>query len=211
MREKVSVDYRVNGVANGVSISIEGRGHIGEGDEPGHDRLDIELLTDIVPLGFDPALLLFGGLGSALSLAHRAAPGDPLLAHTHLTILDEGYREVGVIAIASRIDTTKSALCLFGQLAEATAKLEPLERVASVGQMLSTPPIPLGRDALVTTTTGAFEGSFGNSYWAIATTRVVGVGDDQHPGVEECNVALERGDQRDRDHRLLVSVVVTDR
>ena len=71
--------------------------------------------------------------------------------------------------------------------------------------------VPLGADGLVLTTASSFETDFGNSYLAVAVSRVVGLGEGWEPasGIDMRGVTVERAGGRERDCRVLVGVECT--
>lgn len=68
MEEKLRVECEFVGVVNGVPVTVTGRGHVGPGKREDERRrhLDVELLADVVPFGFDPAFLALGAFDAVL-------------------------------------------------------------------------------------------------------------------------------------------------
>ena len=219
---RLRIEIEIVGVVNGVPVAVTGKGHIGSVGEsgaqgsdpavPGRHRLDLELLADVVPLSFDPAFLALGGLDALLLVSARPGetvfPADPLHVHLDWNLLDENYRDMGGIVVASSIRADAGRLVVRGQFLHARTRLEPVERVTSVQRVLSTPPIVLGPDGVVVTSTAEFDGSFGNGYNGIAVTRAYGVlgladgAGDPHSWA----VAIERAGGCERDHRVLLRI-----
>jgi len=107
---KIRLGVEFTGIANGLPVTITGKAHVGlvgeSGSVDGDRRLDLELHVDRVPLAFDPALLVLGGLDAVLLLAARddALPVPDRRLHVHLdfTLLDENYRAMGGFELAPR-------------------------------------------------------------------------------------------------------------
>ncbi len=224
MAGKTRVECEFVGVVNGVPVVVTGRGHVGPVGEsdahgsdpavPGRQRLDIELHADVVPLGFDPALLALGGLDALMLATARSGrpdeapfPDYPLHVHLDWKLLDENYRGMGRFEMASSIRADAGRLLVRGQFVEGRMRTEPVERVVTVGEVGSGSTVPLGADGRVLTTTYGFETDHGNGYLATAITRLTGIGEwELRDGSDARNVALERAEGRERDCRVMVVV-----
>ena len=187
----IRFDIEIVGVVNGVQVTVAGRGHVGrveeqEAEGPEHRRLDMELHADVVPLHWDPALVVFGSLDVILTVAALAegtgadfpddAPPDPVFARTDLVLLDEGHRELGRMETSLRAEIGPGCVRIRGQFQQARISLEPDECVTTVERVCVGPPVPLGRDGAVLTSTASFETSFGHEVLAVVVARVVGGG-----------------------------------
>lgn len=212
---KLRVECEFLGVVNGVPVTVIGKGHVGDG------RLDIELHADVVPLHWDPALVVFGSLDVILAVASldggtgagdqsSADDGqpDPVFAHTDLVLLDDGHRELGRIETSFRAEVGPRCVRIRGQFHQARTNLEADERVTTVERVCVGSPVPLDRDGAAFTSTAAFETSFGHEILAAVVSRVVGAREGRDPtaGVDVCEVTVERGRGRERDGRVLVGV-----
>jgi hypothetical protein len=209
--KKTRVDCEFVGVINGAPVTVMGRAHIGGGDDPGQRRLDIELHADVVPFGFDPALLVLGGLDAVLLLTARdgALPVPDHRLHVHLDwkLLDENYRDMGGFEVAAWIRADPAGLEIRGQFLEARTHLEPVERLVSGAEGYSGSTVPLGADGLVLTTASTFQTDHGAGYIAIAVSRVVGIGEwEPGNGLDVRSVTVERAGGRERDCRVMVRV-----
>ena len=208
MGEKLRIAVEFTGIANGTPVTVTGKGHLGQG------RLDLELHADVVPLGFDPALLALGALDPVLLVAVRpgdsgdpAFPEDPLHVHLSWQLLDENYRRMGGFEVASSIRADAGRFLVRGQFVKAQMHMEPVERVVSVAAMGSGSVVPLGADGLVLTTTSGFTTDFGNAYLAVAVTHIVRVGEwELGEGLDVREVTVERAAGRERDYRAMVGV-----
>ena len=206
MAGKTRLGIEFTGIANGLPVAINGRGHVGQG------RLDLELLADRVPLHFDVALVAIGSLDLILAVASRAEiadqPPDPIFARTDLTLLDEGHRELGRISTSLRIETGPGWVGVRGQFLEARTNLEAMERMTRVESVRCGLGVPLGPEGVALTSTAAVETSFGHEYFSVAVSRVVGLGEGWYPasGLDVREVTVERAGGRERDHRVLLGV-----
>ena len=211
---KLRIECEFLGVVNGAPVTITGRAHVGEGEDPGRRRLDLELHADVVPLGFDPALLALGGLDAVLLVMARPGeppfPEDPLHVHLSWKLLDENCRDMGGFELAGTVRGDAGRLLDQGQFVEARTRMEPVERLASVGDGdgYQGSIVPLGTDGLVLTTASSFQTDFGNSYLAVAASRVVGLGEgwELARGLDVREVVVKRAGGRERDCRVLVGV-----
>ena len=207
---KLRVECEFLGVVNGVPVTVIGKGHVGDG------RLDIELHADVVPLHWDPALVVFGSLDVILAVASldggtdSDGRPDPIFAHTDFVLLDDGHRELGRIEMSLRAEIGLGCVRIRGQFLRARTNLEPTERVTTVERVCCGSFVPLGRDGVVQTSTAAFETSFGHEYLSVAVSRVMGVGERleslrrSQAGAEIRDLTIGRAGGRERDHRVLV-------
>ena len=205
MTGKLRIGIEFVGVVNGVPVAIAGKAHVGQG------RLDAELHAAVVPYGFDPALLVLGGLDAVLLLTARddalAVPDHRVHVHLDWTLLDENHRDLGGLTMASVVELVPGGLELRGQFRGAQTRMEPVERVVAVAEVGFGAVVPFGVDGLVLTTTSGFETDFGNGYQGVAVSRIVGLeGWEPASGLDVRRVTVERAGGRERDCRVLVGV-----
>ena len=141
MEEKTRVKCEFVGVVNGVPVTIGGRGHVGQGEGPRRRRFDLELTANVVPLGFDPALvalaaadlvLLVAGLrrgaeGGAEGEGAAQEPDDDLRLHAHIDfkLLDENYRDMGGFEIAASVKVDAARVEVSGQIPSSCSASSP--------------------------------------------------------------------------------------
>lgn len=173
-QSKVRVASEFVGVVNGVPVRIEGRGHLDPPGSGGSRALDVELVTDIVSLGFDSALLALGALDAALSPCPPL--GGEVQALLRWSLFDENRRDIGGFELASTLTFDERDISIRGQFVEGRTRLEPAERVVSLTDGYSCSAVSVDDDATVLTSAGRFETTFGNGYQFVAVTTAWGAG-----------------------------------
>ena len=173
---KLALDYELVGCANNSQVVLTGSGSA----DPGSGRVTLAAGADRIPLGWDPALVLLGGMdilllvsatrGSGFPIFDLPHDGLPVLGRTHAEILDDQGREAGITTMAWYAHQLGDVLSWRGQLLKAQVGFEVLERITTVppfhGVVISTE-----RQETILTSTLSFETNRGSSYRCVVTTR----------------------------------------